>query len=961
MKYSISELEQKEDFIRRHIGPGEKDIAEMLKAVGAASLDELTARSVPAAILEKSAPVTGDAMTEHEALEELLSMAQQNRLCRSLIGTGYYDTLTPNVILRNVLQNPGWYTAYTPYQPEISQGRLEALVNYQQMVMDLTAMPLANASMLDEGTAAAEAMTLAKRVGTHASDTFLVSSDCHPQTIAVIETRALPLGITVVTGTPEELVEKDGFAILLQYPATNGDIGDYAALADKAHAKGMIVAVATDLLALTLLKPPGEWGADIVFGSSQRFGVPLGFGGPHAAFFAVRDEYKRSTPGRIVGVSVDSKGKAAYRLALQTREQHIRREKATSNICTAQVLLANIAGFYAVWHGPEGLRTIALRINRLTSVLAAGLEKLGFTVENAAAFDTLTIDAPSQAQDILARAQENDFNLRDFGDGRIGISLDEKSTRAEVFTLWQIFAGKSALPFSVEGLDAQTDTMIPDALLRTSKYLEHPTFHLHRSETEMLRYLRHLEHKDIALNRSMIALGSCTMKLNATAEMIPITWPEFANIHPFAPADQTEGYQLMLKDLERKLCALTGFAAVSLQPNAGSQGEYAGLLVIQAYHQSRGDHQRNVCLIPSSAHGTNPASAAMAGMNIVIVKCDDSGNIDVADLKAKAAQHKDTLAALMVTYPSTHGVYEEEIRDICDAIHQNGGQVYMDGANFNALVGLACPGKFGADVMHMNLHKTFCIPHGGGGPGMGPIGCAAHLAPFLPGHPLRSGVGGEQAIGPVSAAPWGSASILPISWVYITLMGSEGLKRATQVAILNANYIAKSLAREYETLYVGKNGFVAHECILDTRGFKDTAHVSVDDIAKRLMDFGFHAPTMSFPVPGTLMIEPTESEPKAELDRFIHALRVIREEIAQIENGTWPQGANPLHMAPHTLADVAGDAWQRPYDRAKGAFPAAYVEADKYWPPVNRIDHVAGDRNLVCACPPIETYMDKAA
>jgi len=961
MKYSISELEQKEDFIRRHIGPGDKDIAEMLKVVGAASLDELTARAVPAAILEKSAPVTGEAMTEHEALDELMGMAQQNRVCRSLIGTGYYDTLTPNVILRNVLQNPGWYTAYTPYQPEISQGRLEALINFQQMVMDLTAMPLANASMLDEGTAAAEAMTLAQRVGTSKSDTFLVSSDCHPQTIAVIETRAAPLGIRVVTGTPAELVEKDGFALLLQYPTTTGSVDDYAAFAEQAHAKGMVVAVATDLLALTLLKPPGEWGADIVFGSSQRFGVPLGFGGPHAAFFAVRDEYKRSAPGRIVGVSVDAKGRTAYRLSLQTREQHIRREKATSNICTAQVLLANIAGFYAVWHGPEGLRTIARRVHRLTTVLAAGLENLGFSVENATAFDTLTIDAQAQAQDILNRAQEHNINLRDFGDGRIGVSLDEKSTRAEVFTLWQIFAGKSALPFSVESLDAQTDAMIPPALQRTSAFLTHPTFHMYRSETEMLRYLRHLEHKDIALNRSMIPLGSCTMKLNATAEMIPITWPEFANIHPFAPADQTEGYQLMLKDLEKKLCALTGFAAVSLQPNAGSQGEYAGLLVIQAYHQSRGDTQRNICLIPSSAHGTNPASAAMAGMDIVIVKCDESGNIDVADLKAKAEQYKDTLAALMVTYPSTHGVYEEEIRVICDIIHQNGGQVYMDGANFNALVGLACPGKFGADVMHMNLHKTFCIPHGGGGPGMGPIGCAAHLAPFLPGHPLRSGVGGEQAIGPISAAPWGSAAILPISWVYITLMGSEGLKRATQVAILNANYVAKCLAREYETLYVGKNGFVAHECILDTRGFKDTAHVSVDDIAKRLMDFGFHAPTMSFPVPGTLMIEPTESESKAELDRFVHAMRVIREEIAQIEKGAWPQGANPLHMAPHTLADVAGDDWQRPYDRAKGGFPAPFVAQDKYWPPVNRIDHVAGDRNLVCACPPIESYMDKAA
>jgi glycine dehydrogenase len=957
----IDDLEQKDDFIRRHIGPSDADIAAMLKIVGAESLDDLTARSVPAAILEKATPNTGEPMTEHEALTELLEMARQNRLCRSLLGTGYYDTITPNVILRNVLQNPGWYTAYTPYQPEISQGRLEALINFQQMVMDLTAMPLANASMLDEATAAAEAMTLAKRVGTSTSNVFLVSQDCHPQTIAVIETRAKPLGITVEIGKPEELVEKDGFALLLQYPATNGDIGDYRALTETAHGKGMLVAVATDLLALTLLTPPGEWGADIVFGSSQRFGVPLGFGGPHAAFFAAKDEFKRSVPGRIVGVSVDNKGKTAFRLALQTREQHIRREKATSNICTAQVLLANIAGFYAVWHGAEGLKTIALRIHRLTTVLAAGLEKLGFDIENASSFDTLTIDAGNNAQDILNRAQDQNINLRDFGDGRLGLSLDEKSTRGEVFTLWQVFAGKSALPFSVESVDGEIDHRLPENLIRTSAYLTHPTFNMYRSETEMLRYLRHLEQKDIALNRSMIPLGSCTMKLNATAEMIPISWPEFADIHPFAPADQTEGYRAMLKDLEQKLCILTGFAAVSLQPNAGSQGEYAGLLVIQAYHASRGDQGRDICLIPSSAHGTNPASAVMAGMQVVIVKCDENGNIDVEDLRAKAEQHKEKLAALMVTYPSTHGVFEEEIRDICDIIHQNGGQVYMDGANFNALVGLACPGKFGADVMHMNLHKTFCIPHGGGGPGMGPIGVGAHQAPLQPRPPQATRVGGEEGIGPVSAAPYGSAAILPISWVYITLMGAEGLKRATQVAILNANYIAKSLEKHYETLYVGKNGFVAHECILDTRDFKNTAHISVDDLAKRLMDFGFHAPTMSFPVPGTLMIEPTESEPKGELDRFILAMRTIRDEISKVENGTWPQGANPLHMAPHTLADIAVDDWQRPYDRNEGAFPASFVAADKYWPPVGRIDHAAGDRNLVCACPPIESYMEEAA
>jgi glycine dehydrogenase len=957
----IADLEQKNDFIRRHIGPDEAQIAAMLRTVGASSLDDLTAKSVPGAILEKNPPAVGDPMTEPEALGKLAEIASKNKVFRSLIGCGYYDTYTPNVILRNVLQNPGWYTAYTPYQPEISQGRLEAIVNFQQMVMDLTAMPLANASLLDEGTAAAEAMTVAKRVSQNQSNTVLVSDGCHPQTIAVIETRAEPLGYQVVVGTPAELAEKDGFVLILQYPATDGGVDDYARITARAHEKKMIVAVAADLLALTLLKPPGEWGADIVFGSAQRFGVPLGFGGPHAAFFAAKDEFKRVVPGRIVGVSVDSKGRTAYRLALQTREQHIRRDKATSNICTAQVLLANIAGFYAVWHGAEGLTTIARRVHRLSSVFAAGLVKLGFAIENEFGFDTVTIDAATSAQDILNRARAAEINLRDFGDGRIGVSFDEKSTRDEVVTLWQVFSGQSAFPFTVETLENGVADRIPPSLKRTSAFLTHPTFSLYRSETEMLRYMNHLERKDIALNRSMIALGSCTMKLNATAEMIPISWPEFCDMHPFAPAEQTEGYRTMLKDLEEKLCSLTGFDAVSLQPNAGSQGEYAGLLVIRAYHRAQGDLQRTICLIPSSAHGTNPASAVMAGMEVVVVACDDNGNVDIADLTAKADQHKDKLAALMVTYPSTHGVFEEEIRQICKIIHDRGGQVYMDGANFNAMVGLALPGRIGADVMHMNLHKTFCIPHGGGGPGMGPIGVAAHLAPYLPGHPLSAG-GGENAIGPVSAAAYGSASILPISWVYISLMGTEGLRRATQVAILNANYVSKRLEKHYPTLYAGKNGFVAHECILDTRDLKNSANVSVDDIAKRLMDFGFHAPTMSFPVAGTLMIEPTESESKAELDRFVEAMIKIREEIAKLEKGEWQQGQNPLQLAPHVLPDVLADDWSRAYSRETAAYPASFVRLDKYWPPVSRIDHAAGDRNLVCSCPPLSDYVtDKAA
>ena len=955
MTKTLDQLEQHDDFISRHIGPRGGDITAMLKTVGVASLDELVAKTVPAGILESTPADIGDAMREDEALAALRDMAEQNEVYRSLIGQGYYDTVTPNVIARNVLMNPGWYTAYTPYQPEISQGRLEALINYQQMVMDLCGMELANASLLDEGTAAAEAMTLAKRAFDGQSNTMLVSDLCHPQTIAVLETRAEPLGIKVIVGKAAELVHQDGFALLLQYPATNGEVEDYRAIAQAAHAKNnkMTVCVATDLLALTLLTPPGEWGADIVFGSAQRFGVPLGYGGPHAAFMATRDAFKRTLPGRIVGVSVDARGHKAYRLALQTREQHIRREKATSNICTAQVLLANIAGFYAVWHGAEGLTTIAQRIERLTAILAAGLMKLHFTLDNAASFDTLAVNCGDKAQGILERARAKRINLRDFGDGRIGVALDEKSTREEVFTLWQIFAGQGVLPFSVEELDAAAPSRLPESLKRTSAFLTHPTFSLHRSETEMLRYLKTLENRDISLTRSMIPLGSCTMKLNATAEMMPISWPEFCDIHPFAPDSQTQGYRAFLKDLEDKLCALTGFDAVSLQPNAGSQGEYAGLLAIRAYHLSRGDDQRTVCLIPSSAHGTNPASAVMAGMNVVIVNCDDNGNIDVADLRDKAEKLKDTLAALMVTYPSTHGVFEEEIREICAIVHANGGQVYMDGANFNAMVGVARPGSFGADVMHMNLHKTFCIPHGGGGPGMGPIGVMSHLAPFLPGHPQAPSLNGE--VGPVSAAPYGSASILPISWMYIAMMGSAGLKRATQVAILNANYIAKRLEGHYDTLYAGKNGFVAHECILDTRDFKNDG-ISVDDIAKRLMDFGFHAPTMSFPVAGTLMIEPTESESKAELDRFIDAMIHIRAEIAQVAKGALPKDNNPLVRAPHTLADIMDEKWERPYSRELAVAPAAWVTNSKYFTPVNRIDHAAGDRNLVCACPPLSDY-----
>jgi len=940
-------------FERRHIGPGDEDVAEMLKAVGAKSLDELTARTVPAAIL-KPGGFDAPALSEAEALARLKKIAGRNVVARSMIGMGYSDCFTPPVILRNVLENPGWYTAYTPYQAEISQGRMEALMNYQQMVIDLTGMELANASLLDEGTAAAEAMTLMQRVGRHKGGTLFVDAGCHPQTIAVIETRAVPLGITVKVGDPfTDLADDDIYGAVLQYPGTGGDVPDFRPVVEKMHEAGGLVTVAADLLALVLLTPPGEWGADVVVGSAQRFGVPMGFGGPHAAYMATRDAFKRTLPGRLIGVSVDSRGRPAYRMALQTREQHIRREKATSNICTAQVLLANMAGMYGVYHGPDGLTAIAARVHRLTATLSAGLRAAGGKVVNETFFDTLTVDwgGKAEADRVHAAARAAGFNLRDYGDGRIGISLDETTTETEVATVLDLFGAKPV---------KDSSRGIPSTLARTSAFMTHPVFHAHRSETAMMRYLRRLEGRDLALNRAMIPLGSCTMKLNAAAEMIPVTWPEFGRIHPFAPAEQAEGYRAMITDVEDWLAAITGFDAVSLQPNAGSQGEYAGLLVIRAWHRSRGDSRRDVCLIPSSAHGTNPASAVMAGMRVVVVACDEAGNVDVDDLKKKSEAHKDTLAALMVTYPSTHGVFEEAIEDICAAIHDNGGQVYMDGANLQAMVGLCRPGAFGPDVMHMNLHKTFCIPHGGGGPGVGPIAVKAHLQPFLPGSPVVAGAGGGDSVGAVSAAPWGSASILPISWMYIAMMGGSGLKKATQVAILSANYIAKRLAGHYDCLYTGRGGFVAHECILDTRPLKEKFGITVDDIAKRLIDYGFHAPTMSWPVAGTLMVEPTESEPKEELDRFCEAMIAIAAEAARVGAGDWPKDDNPLVNAPHTVDQVTADQWPHAYGREVAAFPVPGLRHAKYWPPVGRVDNVYGDRHVVCTCPPLETYEEAA-
>lgn len=956
-RVTVDQLHDQGAFIGRHIGPSADETAAMLKTLGYPSLDALSDEALPSAIQLDQALTLDAPKGEAETLAELAEIAAQNKVATSLIGMGYYGTVTPAVIKRNVLENPAWYTAYTPYQAEISQGRLEALLNFQTMVSDLTGMDIANASLLDEATAAAEAMTLSRKLAKNKGSVFFVSERVHPQTIDVLRTRAEPIGIEILVGDEFAGLPSEAFGFLLQYPASRGSVHDYRDTAERVHGNDAIIVVAADLLALTLLTPPGEWGADIVVGTTQRFGVPMGFGGPHAAYFATRDAHKRNIPGRIVGVSVDAAGRPAYRLALQTREQHIRREKATSNICTAQVLLAVIASMYAVYHGPDGLTRIAMRVNRLTAILAEGLRRLGYKLDSDTVFDTVTVNAPDYAATAWEAARVEGMNLR-LLDGAAGISLDETSSRQTVERIWSCFWQGSKAEFTFDEVEAAIGDTLPEGLRRTSDFLTHPVFHQYRSETEMLRYLRRLADKDIALDRSMIALGSCTMKLNATTEMAAVTWPEFADIHPFAPSDQTQGYLRLIGELERMLAAATGYAAVSLQPNSGAQGEYAGLLVIRAYHRARGEAHRDVCLIPSSAHGTNPASAAMAGMKVVVVACDEKGNVDVDDLRAKAETHSDNLAALMITYPSTHGVFEVQVREICQIVHDHGGQVYTDGANLNALVGLCSPCEFGSDVSHMNLHKTFCIPHGGGGPGVGPIGVAEHLVPFLPGHgELDSG---ESAIGPVAAAPYGSAGILAISWAYIRMMGAEGLKKATQMAILNANYLAKRLSAHYPVLYTGPDGLVAHECIIDLRPIKDVSGVSVDDVAKRLMDYGFHAPTMSFPVAGTLMIEPTESESQAEIDRFCDAMIAIRDEIRAIESGDVDLEASALRHAPHTSDDLLADAWDRPYSRRQAAFPLPGMEASKYWPPVSRIDNVHGDRHVICTCPPIEAYQDAA-
>ncbi|MGV7206756.1 aminomethyl-transferring glycine dehydrogenase [Oxalobacteraceae bacterium A2-2] len=954
---SLTQLEARDAFIARHIGPDAAEQQAMLATLGYASRASLIDAIVPPSIRNKSALPLGQfsaPLPEQDALGKLKAIASKNKVLKSLIGQGYYNTHTPGVVLRNIFENPAWYTAYTPYQPEISQGRLEAILNFQQTITDLTGMGIANASMLDEGTAAAEAMTLLQRVGKSKSTVFYVADDVLPQTLEVVQTRARPLGIEVRSFAPAAIGDLgECFGVLLQYPGVNGDVRDYRAAAEALHAKGAMLVVAADLLALTLLAAPGEWGADVVVGNSQRFGVPLGFGGPHAGYLATRDEYKRSMPGRLVGVTVDAQGNQAYRLALQTREQHIRREKATSNICTAQVLLAVIASMYAVYHGPQGLRQIAQRVHRYTGILAANLKSLGYSV-NDTYFDTLTV-ATDDAEKLHAAAAAQGINLRRIDGQRVGVSLDETTTRDDIAALWTVFGGSGAAT-DFDAVEAQVQDAYPAALARTSAYLTHPVFNRYHSETEMLRYLRSLADKDLALDRTMIPLGSCTMKLNATSEMVPVTWPEFSSIHPFAPADQTVGYREMIGQLEDMLCAVTGYAAVSLQPNAGSQGEYAGLLVIQAYHQSRGEGHRNICLIPSSAHGTNPASANMVGMQVVVTACDANGNVDLADLKAKAELHSKNLACVMVTYPSTHGVFEEGIQELCEIVHSHGGQVYIDGANMNALVGVAAPGAFGGDVSHLNLHKTFCIPHGGGGPGVGPIGVGAHLAKFLPNQRSNGYVRDDSGIGSVSAAPYGSASILPISWMYIAMMGAEGLTAATETAILNANYVARRLAPHFPVLYTGHDGLVAHECIIDLRPLQDATGISNEDVAKRLMDFGFHAPTMSFPVPGTLMIEPTESESKAELDRFIDAMIAIRGEIAKVESGEFDKLDNPLKFAPHTAAVLTADVWERKYSRSEAAYPVPSLRKQKYWPPVGRADNVYGDRNLFCGCAPISDY-----
>ncbi|NET37616.1 MAG: aminomethyl-transferring glycine dehydrogenase, partial [Cyanothece sp. SIO1E1] len=947
-----------DSFVKRHIGPNIQDIERMLVLLGFDSLEDLISATVPPAIRLQRSLELGAGYSEYELLGSLKAIATKNQVFRSFIGMGYANCITPPVIQRNILENPGWYTQYTPYQPEISQGRLEALFNFQTLVSDLSGLEIANASLLDEGTAAAEAMTMSYGLQKKPiNKTFWVSAACHPQTIAVVKTRAQPLGIEVIVGDHRTFAfDQPVFGVLLQYPATDGTVYDYQDFIKQAHAAGALVTVAADLLSLTLLKPPGEFGADIAVGNTQRLGVPLGYGGPHAAYFATKTAYARKLPGRLVGLSKDRKGHPALRLALQTREQHIRRDAATSNICTAQVLLAVIASMYAVYHGPQGLKQIAQRIHTLAKLLAQGLAELGYQLGTEPFFDTLRVDVGTgKAETILQRAIASQINLRSIDSCTVGICLDETTTQSDVLDLLALFAGDQPLPLPLETLPPTSS--IPYSLIRQTPYLTHPVFNRYHSETELLRYLNRLQAKDLSLTTAMIPLGSCTMKLNATAEMIPVTWPEFGQIHPFAPLNQTQGYQILCQQLEQWLSEITGFTGISLQPNAGSQGEYAGLLVIREYHQQRGESHRNICLIPKSAHGTNPASAVMAGMKVVAIACDSEGNIDIADLSAKAAKHEDNLAALMVTYPSTHGVFEESIQTVCEIIHTHGGQVYMDGANMNAQVGLCRPADFGADVCHLNLHKTFCIPHGGGGPGVGPIGVQSHLVPFLPQHPLIP-VGGKQGIGAISAAPWGSASILPISWMYIALMGSAGLKQATQVAILNANYIAKRLEAHYPILYKGKTGLIAHECILDLRQFKKTAGIEVDDIAKRLIDYGFHPPTVSWPVAGTIMVEPTESESKSELDRFCDAMIAIRQEIAAIEAGQSEPENNVLKNAPHTAADLVDDEWDRPYSRQQAVYPSDWTRENKFWPAVGRIDQAYGDRNLICSCPSMGTYSD---
>ena len=956
----LSFLENRGEFQARHIGLDAADERHMLDAIGEASCRSLVEGIVPASIARRDTMRLPPAATEAEALAELRAIASRNRLLTSCIGQGYHGTLTPGVILRNILENPAWYTAYTPYQAEISQGRMEALVNFQTMVCELTGMPIANASLLDEATAAAEAMTLARRSGTATGRAFLADSRCHPQTLEVLRTRARPLGIEILVGDVRDLLARhDCFGVLVQYPATDGTVCDYRGLADDVHARQAVLCVAADPLALTLLVPPGEWGADIVVGSTQRFGMPMGCGGPHAAYLACRDAFKRSLPGRLVGVSIDAEGRPAYRLALQTREQHIRREKATSNICTAQVLPAVVASMYAVYHGPGGLTRIALRVATYAAVLADGLAALGVTVKNAHAFDTLAIDTGDRTAALAARAREAGINLRTLDAGTLSITLDETTTRADLVRLWGVFAPQGRDLPDVAAYERGIEPRLPADLRRTSGFLTHPVFNTHHGETSMLRYIRSLSDKDLALDRSMIPLGSCTMKLNATSEMLPITWPEFAHVHPFAPADQLEGYAILERQLRDWLCEATGYAGISLQPNAGSQGEYAGLLVIQAWQRARGQGHRTICLIPSSAHGTNPASAQMAGMEVVVTGCDAHGNVDLAELRAKCEQYTDRLSAVMITYPSTHGVFETQIRELCEIVHRHGGRVYVDGANMNALVGVAAPGAFGGDVSHLNLHKTFCIPHGGGGPGVGPVCVVADLVPFLPGHATAGLPTGD--VGAVSAAPLGNAAVLPISWMYCRMMGAEGLRRATEAAILAANYVSSRLRDHYPTLYTGDNGHVAHECILDLRPLKETSGVTAEDVAKRLVDYGFHAPTLSFPVPGTLMVEPTESEPLAELDRFIAAMIAIRAEIRQIEAGIWPQDDNPLKHAPHTAGTVTAETWERPYSRDIAAFPVPGLRRAKYWPPVGRVDNVHGDRNLFCSCVPVSAWSEPPA